>query len=252
MRKIAVALSKGGTAKSTTAVNLSAGLARSGHRTLLVDLDTQGHVADMVGIIPERGLADLIMEEANPAQCLTQAQTSLYLLASGEKLAQATAMLSRRQFGAEHAVSEALMSFEDQFEYVILDTAPAWDVLAIAAMFYAIEILAPVSLETLSLQGLRDFMKRIKSVQRYHPTLQLRYVLPTFYDRRTRQSDELLAKMQEHFPGLICDPIRYNVRLSEAPAYRQSIFDYAPRSAGAKDYQRLVERVERDGQEKTT
>ena len=130
---------------------------------------------------------------------------------------------------------------------VLVDTAPAWDTLAVNALFYASEVLIPVALEVLALQGIIEFTRSVSSLQKYHPSLSLRYVLPTFMDRRVKKSAEILTQLQEHFADLVCDPIRYNVRLSEAPGHGLTIFEYAPRSAGAQDYQRLTERILQDG-----
>jgi len=119
------------------------------------------------------------------------------------------------------------------------------------ALFYAHEVLIPVSLEVMALQGLLEFVRSLDPIQRYHPGLAIRYVLPTFMDRRVKKSAEILAQLRSHFGNLLCNPIRYNVRLSEAPGYGQTIFEYAPRSPGALDYQNLSERMLSDGRPQT-
>jgi chromosome partitioning protein len=85
------------------------------------------------------------------------------------------------------------------------------------------------------------------SIQKYHPQLDLHYVVPTFFDRRVRKSDEIFQQLSKAFPAQLCSPIRYNVRLSEAPGYGQSIFEFAPGSPGAEDYRKLTERILEDG-----
>jgi len=104
-------------------------------------------------------------------------------------------------------------------------------------------VLSPVSLEIMSLQGLMEFAHNMAAIQKYRPALQLKYILPTFYDRRVRKSGEILAQLQAYYGERVCDPIRYNVRLSEAPGYGQAIFEYSPSSIGAQDYQVLTERI---------
>jgi chromosome partitioning protein len=155
--------------------------------------------------------------------------------------------INKREFGGEMAISEVLAPLEDSYDFVILDTAPGWDTLTINVLFYAQEVLSPVSLEVLTLQGLLDFSRNLSAIQKYHPSLTLRYVLPTFLDRRVRKSEEILSQLESHFPEQICAPIRYNVRLSEAPGYGQTIFEFAPQSPGAEDYRRLTERILNDG-----
>ena len=86
-----------------------------------------------------------------------------------------------------------------EYDYVILDTPPGWDTLTINALFYADEVLAPVSLEVLTLQGLLDFSQNLSAIQRFHPSLELRYVLPTFFDRRVRKSLEIQELLKAHY-----------------------------------------------------
>jgi len=247
MRKIAISLSKGGTGKTTTAISLAAGLALSGSRALLIDMDTQGHVSRALGTEAGAGLADVLQEAVKPEEALIQAREGLWILAGGRALAGVKRLLSMKQFGGELAVSEALQTLEGRFDYVLLDTAPGWDVLSVNALFYAEEILAPVSLEALTLQGLLDFSQSLQAVQKYNQKLALRYILPTFLDGRVRKSQEILEQLQRAYGARVCQAIRYNVRLSEAPAYGQTIFEYAPNSPGAEDYRTLTERIKADG-----
>lgn len=246
MRKIAISLSKGGTGKTTTATNLAAGLALRGHDVLLVDFDTQGQVTRALGVNPELGLADVIAGNATPDQAIIEARERLHVLAGGHSLAGVKRLIARKDFGAELTVSDALEGIEGRYGYVILDTAPGWDTLTINALFYAREVLTPVSLEVLALQGLAQFHNSLKRVQKYHETLALRYVLPTFLDRRVSKSEEILGQLARYYGKLLLPAIRYNVRLSEAPGHGQTIYEYAPRSAGAEDYAHLTERIAGD------
>jgi chromosome partitioning protein len=247
MRKIAVALSKGGVGKTTTAINLAAGLALSGQQVLLIDLDTQGQAAKALGLRPAHGLAEMIMESLAPEQVLAQAREGVWLLAGGRTLAGLKRVIARKDFGGEQTLAEALTSLEGRFDQVLVDTAPAWDTLMVNALFYAEEVLIPVSLEVMALQGLIEFVRLLEPIQKYNSSLALRYILPTFMDRRVKKSEEILAQLQGYYGDLVCEPIRYNVRLSEAPGYGQTIYEYAPASAGANDYRQLAERILRDG-----
>lgn len=246
-RKIAVSLSKGGVGKTTTAVNLAAGLARAGFTVLLVDTDTQGQSARALGIEPAAGLAELISGEAKPEEALIQARERLFLLAGGRSLAGLKRSIDRKDFGGEKTLSEGLEPLESHYDYLILDTSPGWDSLTVNVLFYTDEILAPVSMEILTLTGLLDFQKSIEAIQKYRQELEIRYILPTFYDKRVRKSEEILQQLQAFYTDRVCSPIRYSVRLSEAPGFGQTIFDYAPATSGAEDYQALVERISQDG-----
>ena len=107
-----------------------------------------------------------------------------------------------------------------------------------------LRFLAPVSLEILAIQGLVEFIGNIDSIQKYNPAITLQYVLPTFFDRRVKKSAEIFAQLEAYCGDKLCPPIRYNVRLAEAPGHSQTIFEYAPKSVGAQDYQRLTERIQ--------
>lgn len=243
MRKIAVALSKGGVGKTTTAVNLSAGLADLGARVLLVDLDTQGQAAKALGVTPESGLADLVSNTTAPDKNIAQARDRLWLLAGGRDLVGLKREIARKDFGGERTVSDALEKVDGRYDYVIVDTAPGWDSLTINALFYVTEVIAPVALEAMALQGLREFGVSLGAIQRYHQQLGLTYILPTFMDRRVKKSQQIYDMLLEYYHDRVCEPIRYNVRLSEAPGLGKTIFEHAPRCVGAEDYRALVAQV---------
>ncbi|MGD8491217.1 MAG: ParA family protein [Anaerolineae bacterium] len=251
MRKIAIALSKGGVGKTTTAVNLAAGLARAGRNVLLVDMDSQGQAAKALGLRPQAGLAEIVMDNLSPDQVATPARDHVWLLAGGRSLSGLKRVIARKDFGGEQTLAEALVPLERRYDIVLIDTAPAWDTLTVNALFYASEILIPVSLEVMALQGMIDFIQSLAGIQKYHTGLTLRYILPTFMDRRVKKSEEILGQLQGYYDDLVCKPIRYNVRLSEAPGHGQTIFEYAPRSTGAADYQQLTERILQDGRSQT-
>jgi chromosome partitioning protein len=247
MRKLAVALSKGGVGKTTTAVNLAHALARGGQRVLLIDVDTQGQVATALGLQPHFSLAEWVTGERSPEEVVVSARDNLWLAAGGRSLAGLKQMIARKEFGGERTLAEALDNLDGTYDFILLDTSPGWDPLVVNVLFYAEEVLSPVSLEVMTLQGLMDFSRSLAAIQRYRPSLSLRYVLPTFFDRRVRKSKEIMTQLQAYFAAQLCDPVRYNVRLSECPGYGQTIFEYAPGSAGAEDYQRLSERILQDG-----
>lgn len=246
-RRISISISKGGTGKTTTSVCLAHGLALAGHRVLLVDTDAQGQAGAMLGSRPEVGLAELVSGEATAKEATIEARERLWLLAGGRALAGLRRLIDRKDYGAERTLADALRPLEAGYDFIILDTAPGLDPMAVNCLFYAEEVLAPVSLEVLTLRGLLDFSRTIQDIQAYRPEVSLRYVLPTFLDGRVRKSGEILGQLRLHYPEQLCSPIRYSVRLSEAPGYGQTVFEYAPRSSGAEDYRLLTERIVNDG-----
>jgi chromosome partitioning protein len=243
MRKIAVALSKGGVGKTTTAVNLSAGLADLGARVLLVDMDTQGQASKALGVKTQSGLADLISNATSLEEAIFEARDRLWLLAGGRELVGLKREIARKDFGGERTVSDGLEQLDGNYDYVIVDTAPGWDTLTINALFYVTEVIAPVAVEAMALQGLREFGVSLGAIQRYRQQLALAYILPTFMDGRVKKSQQIYDKLVENYHDRVCEPIRYNVRLSEAPGLGKTIFEHAPRSVGAENYRALVARI---------
>ncbi len=242
-RIIGVALSKGGVGKTTTAVNLSAGLALGGYEVLLVDTDTQGQSSYSLGVKPKAGLVELITEELSPEECVFKARDRLFLLAGGKSLAGVKRLIDRKDFGGELTFRESLACMEGKYDFIIVDTSPGWDALTVSVLFYAKEILTPLSLEVMSLQGLTEFMKSLAGIRKYREEVSLRYILPTFLDGRVKQSQKILVDLKKIYAEQLCTPIRNNVRISEAPAYGKTIYEYAPGSPGAQDYRDLIRRV---------
>ncbi|TVM19730.1 chromosome partitioning protein ParA [Oceanidesulfovibrio indonesiensis] len=252
-RSIAVLLSKGGVGKTTTSVNLAAGLALEGKRVLLVDTDTQGQSAYMLGVKPKAGLTELVTRELKPKDAMFKARDNLWLLSGGKSLAGIKRMIDRKDFGGEMTLTEALAPLEVHFDFIVIDSSPGWDPLTVNVLFYAKEVLIPVSLEVMSLQGLSEFIKSLQSIKKYRKEVGIKYILPTFLDERIKNPGEILEKLKTIYSQYLCPPVRYNVRLSEAPAYGMTIFEYAGGSTGAADYKALVKKVlsedEEEGEE---
>jgi chromosome partitioning protein len=242
LRKIALTNAKGGVAKTTSCVNLGAGLALLGYRTLLVDCDTQGQVAKSLGVHAGEGLGELVQGEAGLGDVQVEARENLFVIAGGS-LSGAKRLISRRDMRSELVLSEALEDLNG-YDFVLLDTAPSWDVLNVNCLFYVDELLIPVSMEALALQGVGDLVSRVEQVQRYREDRVLKKsIIPTFYDGRVSKSAEILEQLKRYFPGAVWPVVRYNVKLSEAPGFGQHIFEYAKRSNGAADYARLAKQL---------
>jgi chromosome partitioning protein len=245
-RKICVTLSKGGVGKTTTSVNLSCGLALAGYRVLLVDTDTQGQSAYMLGRKPDAGLTELLTRELTPGECILRARKNLWLLGGGKSLAGVKRIIDRKSFGAEWALSEALSNLDSQYDFIIIDTSPGWDQLIVNVLFYATEVMLPVALEVMPLHGLSEFLKSLKSIQKYRKEIELKYIVPTFLDTRIKGPQTLYSQLKKLYPETICTPIRYNESLTEAPSFGKSIFEYAPGSTASADYRELVRKVSRN------
>lgn len=253
MRKIAIAMAKGGVGKTTTAVNLAHGLALAGQRVLIVDCDTQGQTAKFLGVSPPYGLYEFITG-SDPQGCsvskqeaLFPARDNLWLLAGGINLVELKNWLGEQPRDIRQSVlAKSLVPRDGALDYLIFDGAPGWDVLSVNILMAAREVLCPVALQGPALEGLKTFFGYLMSAQRMNRDLQLKYVLPTLFDRRTRHSAEIYEILRRLFCKQICEPIHYNVRLTEAPSNGQSIFEYSRHAAGAMDYNQLVRRIRND------
>lgn len=242
MRKVAFSNAKGGVAKTTTCVNIGAGLSLAGYRTLILDLDSQGQITKSLGVDAEQGLAELVQGDASLEDVQVEAREDLYVIAGGRALSGVKRLISRRDMRSELVLAEALNGLQG-YDFVLLDTAPSWDVLNVNCLFYADELLIPVSMEVLALQGIGDFLSSVKQIQRYREGLKIAGIIPTFYDARVRKSAEILEQLERYFTDSVWPPVRYNVRLSEAPGHGQHIFEYDRRSNGAADYASLTQRL---------
>lgn len=242
MRRIAIINQKGGTGKTTTAVNLGAGLAMKGYKVLLIDMDPQGNLGVWFNMTNTKSLYHLLVEEAPANSCIVSLKDNLDLLPSTKTSAQAEMILSGQP--AREGVLKRKLAGLKGYDYVLLDCAPSLNLLNQNAVTFSEEAFIPVSMEYLSLVGVRQILESLSMVREVleHP-ISLTLVIPTFYDVRNRKSHEVLESLKKHFKEKVADPIRSNVRLSEAASYHQDIFSFDPKSYGAEDYMRLVERV---------
>ncbi len=242
VRRIAVLNQKGGTGKTTTSVNLSAGLAESGYRVLLMDLDAQGNVAVSLGLSAQKNVYHVIVDGAHPADCIINVAPNLDALVSNTALAQAEVKLvnARDRF----KVLAKRMEQVTNYDFIVMDCAPSLSVLNQNALTYADHILIPVSCDYLSLVGVKQILRTLKKVNELllHP-VSILGVVPTLYDMRTRISVEAVNTLTAYFKERVMPPIRVNTRLKEAPSHKKTIFEYAPDSHGSQDYRALVARV---------
>lgn len=254
MRKIAVAMAKGGVGKTTTAVNLAHHLSMQGKRVLLVDCDTQAQVSRFLGVRPPHGMYEFVTGRDTDGRPVAKqdavfaARENLWILDGGIQLAALKNWLGEQPAGQRHGyLRKTLVPKGDSLDFIIFDCAPGWDVLSVNVLMTCREVLCPVSLQGPALEGLKTFFGYLISAQKQNETLALKYVLPTMYDRRTRQSDVIYRKLKRLFTRQICDPIRHTVRLSEAAAAGKTIFEYRRSATGAADYSKLSRRLIDDG-----
>jgi len=235
MRKIAILNFKGGTGKTTTAVNLSHALTLRRQSVLVVDCDPQGSVADWLEVNPENTLFDLLADRARLQDCIYQARERLSIIPSDKNLALIEVRLAKEQ-DMEKAFQKKLEPLKN-YDFIYLDCPPSMSILNLNALEYAKEIFMPVSMDYLSLRGVQQVVESLPE------GIEITKIIPTFYDQRTRKSREILHDLESFFKRKVTRPIRVNVRLSECSSFHQTIFDYDPHSRGALDYQQLAKEI---------
>lgn len=240
-RIIAVTNLKGGIGKTTTVINVGAGLALKGERVLLVDVDAQGNLALALGVQPRRTLYEVLIDGARPADCIVTARPNLDLLAADASLLGAQPQIARRSDWSR-LLEQVLRPLRKDYDSIIIDCGGSLTVLNINAFLAASDLLVPTTIEHLSLKGLDLLFQQLKQLP---GSARVSLIIPTMYDPRLRQSTTLLETLQTTYGDLVAPPIRVNVRLSEAAAYGRTIYEYDPRSRGAVDYAQLVEQISR-------
>jgi chromosome partitioning protein len=241
-RIIAVTNLKGGIGKTTTVVNVSAGLALKGARVLVVDVDAQGNLAMALGLRPRRTLYDVLVDGAKIADCITVARPNLDILAANETLLTAQPTIAQRP-DWPRVLEQALRPIRADYDFIFIDCGGSLTVLNLNALNAANDVLVPTTVEPFSVKGLEMLVTQIDRVKGSRRAL--RAIVPTMFDPRLKQSQTLLDELRATYGDLVQDPIRTNVRLSESSSAGQTIYEYDPRSRGAHDYARLVEHLGR-------
>ncbi|WP_437728130.1 ParA family protein [Sorangium sp. So ce861] len=242
-RYLAVFNHKGGTGKTTTAVSVAAGLAARDKRVLLVDTDAQGNVSVSLGASAERSLYHVLVMGLRIADATRTVRPNLDLLPSNETLAAAELYLAGRQ-NRDRVLSDRLSAAAAEYDYVVLDCSPSLSLMNQNALVFADSVLVPVACDYLSLVGVRQVIKTVKNVNAllHHP-VQIWGVLPTFFDGRAKIAREAVGTMKQHFGERCLPPIRQAIKVKEAPAQGQTIFEYAPGTPAADDYLAVVDRI---------
>ncbi len=243
-RTIAFANEKGGTAKTTTTVNLAAALAGLGKRVLVVDFDPQAKASKWLGASDGgRGLLDVLTDRQELAPLAVATTTPrLELIPSSKWLANADRALAR-EVGAEHLFRKALAALPTgRWDFVLVDCPPSLGLLVVSALAACREVVIPVEARPMALDGVVDLVQTIDTVrERLNPTLTITGFLPCRCDARIRISDEVVSSLRAHFGREVFrTAIRENVRLSEAWGHQKPIALYDPRSVGAADHEAVA------------
>lgn len=237
--RVAVLNQKGGTGKTTTSINLAAGIAEAGGRVLLVDCDPQGNVGVSLGVRSEHSLYHVLTDVSSVADAVVPLGESFDILTSDDTLAAAEIKLA--QHPARGAVLKQRLERASSYTHVVVDCGPSLSLINQNALCFVDEVLIPVACDYLSLVGVKQVLKTIKNVNQHlgHP-LRVGAVLPTFYDGRAKICRDALEALQKHFGALCLPPVRQNTKLKEAPSHKKTIFEHDASSTGAEDYRAVV------------
>ncbi|AKQ45680.1 hypothetical protein TH63_08470 [Rufibacter radiotolerans] len=237
---VSVINQKGGTGKTTTTINLGSALRKLGKRVLLLDLDPQANLSYSLGITePETTLADVFTGHQKLVDCI-QERDGLFVAPGSNELVDIEISLvnqpEREQF------LQRLLEELPAYDYILIDCPPSLSLLTVNALVASQEVLIPLQMEVLTLQGLGQILNTVQQIKTtFNADLKVKGIVVVMYDKRRKLSTEIEDYLKENLEEYIFQQrIRLNVKLAEAPSFGQSVLDYDASSHGAKDYLALA------------
>lgn len=241
MRKIVCQNLKGGTGKTTTVISLASCLAKKGKKILIIDVDVQGNIKESLGISHNLTVYDLLIKDTLVKDCIVTARDNIDCIISDNTLAscemQLAGMLRREE------ILKIRMKHVDQaaqYDFVLIDCSPSLSLLNQNALLYADEIIIPISMDYLAMLGATQVIDNLAMIKKfYEKQLIITGILPTFYEKRTNMSQEVIEALNETYKDKVFPPVRLDTKIKQASSGRQSIFELDEKSRAAEDYEKI-------------
>lgn len=237
MKIVAISTQKGGTAKTTSTVNLGACLTRAGKRVMLVDMDPQGHLSISLGINETKGIEEVLLKKQKPDEVIVEKE-GMSIIPIGNGLAENKVLKGDYQEEFRKEIRGL------DLDWVLFDCPPHFGFLTTVAFYTATDIIIPVKCDFLALKSIEKVQKlhEIISIE-YNNELSISGILPTFYQSNIVLYNDVLEMLKKKFERIVLPPIRINVSLAEASLKGKSIFEYDKKSHGAEDYKRVCDKL---------